>query len=66
MASGFVVVFGLIAGKRLDGWTAFFLADDGAHERDRLPLPDHPLHSRPGSRDGFAAGAGGRDLRPLR
>jgi hypothetical protein len=26
IASGFVVVFGLIAGKRLNGWTAFFLA----------------------------------------
>ena len=23
--SGFVVVFGLLAGKRLDGWTALFL-----------------------------------------
>jgi len=26
IGSGFVVLFGLIAGKRLDGWTAFFLA----------------------------------------
>jgi hypothetical protein len=26
IASGFVVLFGLIAGKRLDAWTAFFLA----------------------------------------
>ena len=26
IASGFVVVYGLITGKRLDGWTAFFLA----------------------------------------
>ncbi len=26
IASGFVVLVGLIAGKRLDGWTAFFLA----------------------------------------
>ncbi|WP_165253184.1 hypothetical protein [Paludisphaera soli] len=26
IASGFVVLFGLIAGKRRDGWTAFFLA----------------------------------------
>jgi len=26
IASGFVVLFGLIAAKRLDGWTAFFLA----------------------------------------
>ena len=25
IGSGFVVLFGLIAGKRLDGWTAFFL-----------------------------------------
>jgi hypothetical protein len=24
--SGFIVLFGLLAGKRLDGWTAFFLA----------------------------------------
>jgi len=23
--SGFVVLFGLLAGKRLDGWTKFFL-----------------------------------------
>jgi hypothetical protein len=26
MASGFLVLFGMIANKRLDGWTAFFLA----------------------------------------
>jgi hypothetical protein len=26
IASGFIVLFGLIASKRLDGWTAFFLA----------------------------------------
>ncbi len=26
ICSGFVVVFGLIAGRRLDGWTALFLA----------------------------------------
>lgn len=26
IASGFVVLFGMIANKRLDGWTAFFLA----------------------------------------
>ena len=26
IGSGFVVMFGLIAGKRLDAWTAFFLA----------------------------------------
>ena len=25
IASGFVVMFGLIRGKRLDGWTVFFL-----------------------------------------
>lgn len=24
--SGFIVIFGLLAGKRLDGWTAVFLA----------------------------------------
>src|SRR5438477_12073222 len=26
IGSGFVVIFGLLAGKRLDGWTALFLA----------------------------------------
>src|SRR5271167_3633125 len=26
IGSGFVVLFGLVTGKRLDGWTAFFLA----------------------------------------
>jgi hypothetical protein len=26
IASGFIVIFGLIAAKRLEGWTAFFLA----------------------------------------
>jgi hypothetical protein len=26
IASGFIVVFGLLTGKRLNGWTAFFLA----------------------------------------
>ena len=26
IGSGFVVIFGLLTGKRLDGWTALFLA----------------------------------------
>jgi len=30
IASGFVVLFGLISGKRLDRWTAFFLATTAA------------------------------------
>ena len=25
IASGFIIVFGMIANKRLEGWTAFFL-----------------------------------------
>jgi hypothetical protein len=30
IGSGFIVLFGLLTGKRLDGWTAFFLAMTGA------------------------------------
>jgi hypothetical protein len=35
--SGFVVLFGLLAGKRLDSWTRFFLITT-IDERDRLRL----------------------------
>ena len=39
--SGFVVLFGLIAGKRLDGWTAFFLATTVATSVTGLGFPIH-------------------------
>ena len=39
--SGFVVLFGLIAGKRLDGWTAFFLAATVATSVTGFGFPIH-------------------------
>ena len=37
IVSGFVVIFGLLAGKRLDRWTA--LSDEhGGNQRDRVRL----------------------------
>ena len=41
IGSGFVVLFGLIAGKRLDGWTAFFLATTIATSVTGFGFPIH-------------------------
>ena len=41
IGSGFVVLFGLIAGKRLDGWTAFFLATTVATSVTGFGFPIH-------------------------
>jgi hypothetical protein len=46
IASGLVVVFGLLAGKRLDGWTALFLATTVATTVTGFGFPfDHLLPS---------------------
>jgi hypothetical protein len=46
IGSGFVVVFGLLAGKRLDGWTALFLATTVATSVTGFGFPfDHLLPS---------------------
>ena len=39
--SGFVVVFGLISGKRLDGWTALFLVTTVATSVTGFMFPYH-------------------------
>jgi hypothetical protein len=39
--SGFVVIFGLIAGKRLDGWTALFLVTTVATSVTGFMFPYH-------------------------
>lgn len=41
IASGFVVLFGMLAGKRLDGWTAFFLATTVATSVTGFFFPIH-------------------------
>ena len=47
IASGLVVVFGLLTGKRLDGWTALFLATTVATSVTGFAFPfDHPLRSK--------------------
>ena len=43
IASGFVVVFGLFASKRLDGWTALFLASTVATSVTGFGFPFHRL-----------------------
>ena len=43
IASGFVILFGLIAGKRLDGWTAFFLATTVATSVTGFGFPIHGI-----------------------
>src|SRR6266436_5349089 len=46
--SGFVVMFGLLAGKRLDGWTALFLATTVATSVTGFLFPVHhfmPSHA---------------------
>ena len=46
IASGLVVAFGLLAGKRLDGWTALFLATTVATSVSGFGFPfDHLLPS---------------------
>jgi glucose-6-phosphate-specific signal transduction histidine kinase len=46
IASGFVVLFGLVAGKRLEGWTALFLATTVATSVTGFGFPfDHLLPS---------------------
>jgi len=41
IVSGFVVVFGLLAGKRMDGWTAIFLASTVATSVTGFGFPIH-------------------------
>lgn len=41
IGAGFVVLFGLLAGKRLDGWTAFFLATTVATSVTGFGFPIH-------------------------
>ena len=53
IGSGFVVLFGLIAGKRLDGWTAFFLATTVATSVTGFGFPIH----------GFTPGMGSASYR---
>ena len=46
IASGFVVLFGMLGGKRLDGWTSFFLATTVATSVTGFGFPfDHLLPS---------------------
>jgi hypothetical protein len=46
IGSGFAVVFGLLAGKRLDGWTALFLGSTAATSATGFGFPfDHLLPS---------------------
>src|SRR5438309_6586960 len=46
IGSGFVVLFGLLAGKRLNGWTALFLATTAATSITGFGFPfDHLLPS---------------------
>jgi hypothetical protein len=53
IASGLVVLFGLIAGKRLDGWTVLFLATTVATSVTGFGFPfDHLL---PSHRVGFVS-----------
>src|SRR5439155_1630882 len=47
IGSGLVVVFGLLTGRRLDGWTALFLASTVATSVTGFGFPfDHLLPSR--------------------
>jgi hypothetical protein len=41
IGSGFVVLFGLMAGRRLDGWTAFFLGTTVATSVTGFAFPIH-------------------------
>ena len=56
--SGLVVVFGLLGGKRLDGWTALFLVTTGANERDRVSFSVSQVFAIAWDRHRIAGGAG--------
>src|SRR6266851_1473839 len=43
IVSGFVVIFGLLTGRRFDGWTAFFLATTVATSVTGFFFPFHRL-----------------------
>jgi hypothetical protein len=43
IVSGFVVVFGLLTARRLDGWTALFLASTVATSLTGFGFPFHRL-----------------------
>jgi hypothetical protein len=52
--SGFVVMFGLLIGKRLDAWTGLFLATHRGDLRDRFGFPFDPSFAIPSSRHDIA------------
>ena len=57
--SGFVVAFGLLTAKRLEGWTAVFLWTTVATQRDRVPVPVPSLSAVSRSRHSFVNRSGG-------
>jgi len=65
IVSGLIVLFGLFAGKRLDGWTAFFLVTTVATSVTGFMFPYHGFTPGIGVGIGFDGSAGGRDPRTL-
>src|ERR1700680_1292276 len=59
IGSGFIVTFGLLTGKRLDGWTAFFLATTVAARRSGFFFSVRSPFALPQGRHYIAGGAGG-------
>ena len=44
IGSGFIVLFGLLNGKRLDGWTAIFLTTTVLTDLKKFDVPTLILH----------------------
>ena len=65
IASGLIVVYGFIAGKRLDTWTAALPSHHRFNQRDRLSFPIQASSTVSYCRRAFAAGARGRHRRAL-
>ncbi len=66
IGSGFVVAYGLLTAKRLDGWTATFSGEQRRHERDRFFLSVRAFLAFARRRDYRACRAGDRDHRKVR
>jgi len=63
--TGLIVLFGMLSGKRLDGWTKWFLITAVATNGDGFLFPFSWFHTSHWAGDHLAAGTRVCDLRPL-
>ena len=66
IGSGFIVLFGMLGGKRLNGWTALFLITTVATSVTRIRISRDPYSPVAHYRDALIGGAGDCDRGSLR